>query len=531
MITKNKKSQYIYKNLLANQNKTASCDLVWVADFTEIKPMFRTLHIFLCIDIHTNCIIANKISQYKFEAKDVIRGLESAISRRFPSYPAIKPEIRLIIHTDRGGQFRSGKYNEFAVKHEDLFEPSMSREGKPKDNCVMERFVRTFKEHKIGGLTLEQRLNGEFINDPDFKAYRRLMTRYINSINNKANRKTAPESPLIKDKRVSTANLLMAKPIYTKAFSERFGEDFRRDHINNYKFQTDEVSAIINELAATAELVDNTPFDNPEINKLVKLFKRQQESIIAVLTKNPEIVKAHITEALEPVEETLETIQRDVKSLLPKRKKIRETQKLRDPLDYELFPLFLNNAGKSVKRLKELRTSQLRVCYTVLYYTGLRINEATTLTYQDLKDAFLTSQITVIHQKQKQSHIHTLSRRALRDLEYLSQDIEVIFIKYKQKYLFGKNKPMHQKSVIRLVNKDLKNTCHDKGVAYNIKSHSFRIYVISSLLKQTSVQNVADIIGHKDIRSTLKYARYALNKQEIKDLFDKLPDIDIDKID
>ena len=62
------------------------------------------------------------------------------------------------------------------------------------------------------------------------------------------------------------------------------------------------------------------------------------------------------------------------------------------------------------------------------------------------------------------------------------------------------------------INKDLKHTCQINQIPYNIKSHSFRINMISKLLQKTSAQNAADIIGHRDIKSTMAYKRYALNK-------------------
>ena len=73
-----------------------------------------------------------------------------------------------------------------------------------------------------------------------------------------------------------------------------------------------------------------------------------------------------------------------------------------------------------------------------------------------------------------------------------------------------------------MINKDLKHTCQINQIPYNIKSHSFRINVISNLLKHTTVQNVADIIGHNDIRSTLKYSRYSMSKKQIQELMDTI---------
>lgn len=46
--------------------------------------------------------------------------------------------------------------------------------------------------------------------------------------------------------------------------------------------------------------------------------------------------------------------------------------------------------------------------------------------------------------------------------------------------------------------------------------------MINKDLKHTSVQNAADIIGHRDIKSTMSYKRYALNKKEIQNLLNRI---------
>ena len=81
---------------------------------------------------------------------------------------------------------------------------------------------------------------------------------------------------------------------------------------------------------------------------------------------------------------------------------------------------------------------------------------------------------------------------------------------------------MSEKHLITTINQDLKHTCDINQIPFNIKSHSFRINMVSQLLKNTSVQNAADIIGHKDIKSTMAYKRYALNKKEIQKLLNKI---------
>ncbi len=63
-----------------------------------------------------------------------------------------------------------------------------------------------------------------------------------------------------------------------------------------------------------------------------------------------------------------------------------------------------------------------------------------------------------------------------------------------------------------MIHKDFKHTWEINQIQYNIKSPSFRINTINKLLQNTSVQDAADIIGYKDIKSIMAYKRYGLNR-------------------
>lgn len=249
------------------------------------------------------------------------------------------------------------------------------------------------------------------------------------------------------------------------------------------------------------------------------------------INENSKLTREYVVAALSPIEIGIEQLNSKMDRMLPKEKKKFNTQKLRDPIDNTLFPIFLCTAGCSVNYKKELRRSQLRICYTILFHVGLRLNEIRNLKLEDILDAIQISQFNLIHFKTNQAHIHVLSQQGVEDLKDLEDDYTIVFKKYNCKYLFGKNKPVHEKSLIRLVNKDLKNTCDLNNIAYNIKSHSFRINMISNLLRITSVQNTADIIGHQDIRSTMSYQRYALSKTEIQDLLKQIIEKDLKDLD
>lgn len=210
-------------------------------------------------------------------------------------------------------------------------------------------------------------------------------------------------------------------------------------------------------------------------------------------------------EATEPIKDSITELHAKFDTLLTRAKQSKEILLLRDPLDVNLFPLFFNNAGSQATRRKDLKQAQLRIAYCWLYHTGLRINEIREITIKDIRSAITTSQLSVVHHKTKQAHIHVISQTAGIKMKQLKPELEVVFNVYQFQYLFGKDIPMHTQLLIRLINEDLKHTCETAGIPYNIKSHSFRINMISNLLKRTSVQHSAQIIGHKDIQSTMSY--------------------------
>lgn len=69
----------------------------------------------------------------------------------------------------------------FTKKYNEYFIPSISRENTPTDNSVAERFIRTFKEHKIHNVTIEEKLFNNIAIDANFKSYRARLNEYVNS--------------------------------------------------------------------------------------------------------------------------------------------------------------------------------------------------------------------------------------------------------------------------------------------------------------------------------------------------------------
>jgi transposase InsO family protein len=297
--------KYYYENVLANENITAKTNIAWVADITEIKLyQHKKLYVFLCVDVHSNVIIANSISRKTITSSAIVRSLSKAIEKRFGS----EPKRKVIIHTDRGTQFSSQAYNNFIKHFEAFITPSMSRENTPTDNAVAERFMRTFKEHLINGKTFEQATQESIISGS--KSYKSILNIYIQSLNTRPNRKTIFKSPDKHDRDVLTASLLMREPKYPKAFSNRYGNDYRREEILKYKTQTYEVVSMLEEYAAKkAELVDKTPFDNFETNLVLDLIDKRLIELYDLIQNNPSVIQEYVENALEQTNENIQEFQ------------------------------------------------------------------------------------------------------------------------------------------------------------------------------------------------------------------------------
>jgi len=361
-------------------------------------------------------------------ATEIVKELNKAIDKRLP----IKPRRELIIHTDRGSQFIGKAYNNFIKEKEGFILPSMSRKASPKDNAVIERFMRTFKEHKINDKTFQEELFNQIELNKQFKGYRKIFDFYVKNLNLKPNLKSNRKAPEKHDIDVSVASQLMVEPIYSKAFSEHYGVDFRRDHIEQFKSQNNDIISILDEIAAKqAKVIEKTPFDLYEDNLALKVIDDRLQSIYRLIQSNPEVTRQYVEEAIIPIQDMFESMDEKLNLLLPKQKKNRAILPLRDPINRDLFNLYFNAAGSLAKYKQDLKCAQLKIAYTILFYTGLRLNEIRFFQEKDIQDAIKTSQFSVVHYKQKEPHIHVISDLAIQQLRKLKNYYQIIFVKDK----------------------------------------------------------------------------------------------------
>ena len=98
----------------------------------------------------------------------------------------------------------------------------MSRPNKPKDNAVAERFIKTFKEHKLNGMTIEQWLLNSYNQNPNFRNTRSVLNKFVKSLNSKKNKKSLKTSPQRHDNQLSKTSMLMIEPKYSQSVLNAF---------------------------------------------------------------------------------------------------------------------------------------------------------------------------------------------------------------------------------------------------------------------------------------------------------------------
>jgi len=135
------------------------------------------------------------------------------------------------------------------------------------------------KYHFFNNKTFQQELFHQIEINSRFRGYRRIFNLYVKDLGLKPNTKSKIMSPERHDTDTQVASMLMTEPNYSKAFSEVYGTDFRREHIDQYKLKLERmgVTSILDEIASKrAELVDKTPFDDYESN----LGKKELKGIV-----------------------------------------------------------------------------------------------------------------------------------------------------------------------------------------------------------------------------------------------------------
>ncbi|HDS1187928.1 IS3 family transposase [Stenotrophomonas maltophilia] len=127
------------RNLLERDFSALEPETKWVTDITEIKTQQAKLYLCVVLDLFDQRIVGWSM-HHRQDRQMVIRAVQMAIWQRQERHP-------LILHSDRGSQFRSGDYQGYLAANGLLC--SMSAVGHCGDNAACEGFFGLLKRERI----------------------------------------------------------------------------------------------------------------------------------------------------------------------------------------------------------------------------------------------------------------------------------------------------------------------------------------------------------------------------------------------
>lgn len=210
-----------------------------------------------------------------------------------------------------------------------------------------------------------------------------------------------------------------------------------------------------------------------------EMFRKEIKSVVSGLSSLQQQSLSQYYDVKQSLNEIKDAVVKDKKE-----KKIRLP--LREPATRKVFDELL--ARKREKHEWPVSYSRFCVAVTILWFTGLRINEIRNFTLKEVSSLMNTRELQVYQPKtNKYKHV-VVSDDCSTILRFMEQEIETIF--HTHPTLSGGCGPL---SWIRFINGRLVKYTY--GKYENVRSHSFRVNYTTSLLKNYRLEEVADMVG------------------------------------
>jgi integrase len=328
------------------------------------------------------------------------------------------------------------------------------------------------------------------------------------------------------------------------------------EEIRNLPFQTEESTEILKKLTSIFNLSFKTYLKTNETNdnlkndsaKTIKLLQSLQTGVLSL--KDEALKEKNIIKSQAPF-----------------------LKALREPITDEQYEILMIEAySLHIKHSKyQFHRARFRLIYTLLFFTGLRINEVALLSGQEILQFIQDRKLEIKMSKVNRSLIKTLPKAGQLKLKSLMKEFDIVFKEYGMRTLadtpgtlelenlksnnlnslpvvnnrldqnFSQHKGRIVKkrntlqmskmaSLFRILNEDMQNT----AVKYNFSgidisnsktfqlysSHSFRIGFISRLLdKNYPIEKAASLAGHVSLDTTREYYRFRPDVSELDNFF------------
>jgi integrase len=488
-------TKYIFNNLLNNRNNNTRLNLVWAIDFTFLNTQLESVpnskHImFTIIDHYARKCVYSKVfflskGKGTIKSDKIIKCIETAIAIREIEEP-------ILIHSDTGPEFTSKKYYEFVDKHP-LLEGSHSLPAHPEENAVCERWFKTFKQKTYKDHTDK----GNWIIPEKVKTTQILQTWLNNKIEFLNNEfRTTYNKGL-------TPNEAEAKRIcYTKQEPE-----ILMAPTNHYTQQSIDYK--------------NVKEFNENVRKHISLEEWNRASVDQKIAMNVAISMqgVHQNENILSLNENILSVTQNIRDavyrLEKKKRPKHKAEILRDPLTKNIYNDIMTSPKPNQTHL--ITWDRFKLACTLLFYTGMRVGESGRVSEKMIRELIELGYSNLYQPKVNVFRKLIASDPLIEMLKHLKKERLNIF-KQEEDLLYPTINT-DTTGYIRLINKYLKPYQTKYGLV--IKSHSFRVNFVTQTLKYNSPEVARQLIGHRDIRSTLTYNRNKVQPKEAKDLLNK----------
>jgi integrase/recombinase XerD len=495
------------KNLIKQQYLCSRNNYVVCIDTSQLGNQG---FLFCGIDLAARNIIGHCFCENVIQGEDLVQALDKIVKDR-----DFLPQIK-IIHSDRGALFKSRKYLEF-TKENQIKISIGSSDGH--SNQVIERTFRTLKAF------LRKILNADWRNgmpdplmqdklDPSFIA--ESVSKAIQDYNNKPHKGIAGMTPNHMEEA-----LFIQQNSTTMIDNQLVPYLARNDNSNNALAILDFKSKIIDHFYQNNWKQFFTDFRN-ETKKGINILADQNSELFK---QNQNLFQQNLE-----LKKSLTLVQNEIEIMREKRI-LKEENKLkrlnankvqcRQHINQEEFFDLLKIIPKD-----NFVDCRKKAALILLYITGLRVSNLLYMKVKHMQEFFSKGQIVLpLIKKGNRNHLIAVSQKSQQLLFQFDHVFKTIMNnKSSDEFLFSTQvnfkKPINRSSF----DQELNNVLQKGSRIFNkfFRTHSFRATLVTDFLVDTPIDLVKEIVGHKDIKTTLQYKRGNLNEVQLKQVLKQL---------
>lgn len=230
-----------------------------------------------------------------------------------------------------------------------------------------------------------------------------------------------------------------------------------------------------------------------------------------------------LNQTMEKVNREMEYMrnEREAREKAKEQRKNAQKGPLRESIEEEEFYEILE-----LVKHKGFVASRKKAALLILFVTGLRVSNLLLLKVKHLKQLINegTTQVSIIKNGPQRFPL-TLSSKGKELLKENHKHFFALMEDKKDDQFFfttqvNFEKAIHRASFDNEINNVLKNASEKLGK--HLRSHSFRATLITNYLKETPIELVKEIVGHKDIKTTLQYKRGNIEPLMLKKVLERL---------